>query len=88
MRLSAKQRDFLEKVAVHETPTYHFPEGLPLYVSHTFMEFSFNTEGDRSRWLENLEQRGLISRSGPSACFIRLTDSGRAAIAKVPGSAA
>lgn len=86
-RLSDKQRDFLEQVAASEMPTDNFPEGLPLYISHTFMQFKFNTEGERRRWLENLEKRGLISLRGHGGCFVRLTDAARAVIAKATGGA-
>ena len=87
-RLSAKQREFLEDVATSETPTYNFPEGLPFYMGHLFMEFCFNTEGERRRWVDNIEARGLIKRTRGGGCFVRLTDAGRAAIAKASESAA
>lgn len=81
-RLSAKQREFLEWVANSEAPTQNFPEGLPLYMGHLFMEFYFNTEGERRRWVGNIEARGFIKRAGNRGCFVRLTDAGRAAISE------
>jgi hypothetical protein len=81
-KLSAKQRDFLQMVGVSETPTPNYPDGLPLYMGHLFMEFSFNTESERRRWVDNVEARGFIKRTGAGGCFVRLTDSGRAALAK------
>lgn len=78
-RLSEKQRVFLADIAAAETPTDDYPDGLPFYTRHTHMEFQFNTAGDRERWYANLEKRGLITRTGNSKCFVRLTDAGRAA---------
>ncbi|MBT2299204.1 hypothetical protein J7E70_01880 [Variovorax paradoxus] len=83
-RLSDKQREFLATIAQSETPTDDFPKGLPLYLSHTFMEFKFNTDSERQRWYRNLETRGLITLTGSGRCFVRLTDSGRAAIQEAP----
>jgi hypothetical protein len=80
MRLSEKQRGFLSRVAASETPTDDCPAGLPLYLSHTFMQFQFNTEGERRRWFDNLQKRGLITLE--KECFARLTELGRSAIAK------
>lgn len=86
-RLSEKQLWLLEQVRGHETPTDDFKGGLPLYVSHTFMHLEFDTEGERRRFFENLERRGLISRSGPGGCFVRLTDRGRTVCSKTPNRA-
>ena len=79
-RLSEKQRDFLSDIATSETPTDDFPQGLPLYLSFTYMEFRFNTDGERTRWYRNLETRGFIKLTGSGGCFARLTDAGRAAL--------
>lgn len=84
--LSEKQLVFLTRIASSEIPTEGWPEGLPLYASHRFMEFEFNTEGERRRWFQNLESRGLVTCK--NGCFFRLTDAGRAAIAKATGGAA
>lgn len=87
LRLSEKQREFLADIATSETPTEDHPQGLPFYLRHTHMEFRFNTASERERWYRNLETRGLIVRTGYSHCFVRLTDAGRAAIAKATGNA-
>ena len=79
-QISLKQREFLATIAQNEQPTDDFPGGLPLYLSHTFMEFRFNTASERQRWYENLEKRGLITLTGNGKCFARLTDTGRMAV--------
>lgn len=81
IKVSDKQMGFLRTVAQSEAPTDDFPNGLPFYLSHTHMEFQFNTAGERERWYQNLETRGLITRTGNGKCFARLTDDGRTAIA-------
>lgn len=83
-RLSEKQREFLGKVAAHEAPTDDFPDGTPLYLSHTFMAFEFNYESERDRWVQNLEARGFVTIRNRN--FVRLTDAGRSAIAHATGS--
>ena len=80
-RISDKQREFLEAIARSEKPTDDFPEGLPIYLSITFMEFRFNSDAERTRWYKNIESRGLITLSGNGKCFARLTDAGRAILA-------
>lgn len=81
-RLSNKQLSFLGAAAACEIPSDDFPNGLPLYVHSRFMEFDFNSESEKLRWVRNLEARGLVSADGPMGCFVRLTAAGRAAITK------
>jgi hypothetical protein len=84
-RLSEKQRKFLQRVVTETRPTDDFPDGLPLYMNHRFMEFDFNTERERALWVSNMEARGFISRSGSGGCFVRPTDAGRAALQATGG---
>lgn len=79
-RLSEKQLVFLQDIAASETPSEDYPQGLPFYTRHTHMEFQFTTVSERERWYRNLESRGLITRTGLGKCFVRLTDTGRAAL--------
>lgn len=87
-RLSEKQESFLRTVAASEASTDDFPEGVPFYTRHTYMEFDFYSAGDRERWYQNLETRGLITRTGNGKCFVRLTDAGRAALASIDAAQA
>lgn len=79
-RLSEKQLVFLSRVASSETPTEGWPQGLPLCVNHRFMEYDFLTEAERDRWLANLVTRGFVTCHHRH--FYRLTDAGRAAVAR------
>lgn len=79
-RLSDKQLFFLQCVIASETPSDRFEHGLPLYVHGRFMEFEFNTEGEKLRWIKKLIERGLVTAGGPMNCFVRITKSGRAAV--------
>lgn len=80
MRLSDKQKEFLCTIFESEKPTDNFPDGIPLYLSHTFMEFRFNTWSERERFYKNLENRGFIVRTGCSKSFARLTDLGKTTV--------
>lgn len=85
IRISNKQRIVLEDIQASETQSYN-GKTVPLYIEHISREvqFSWNLESDRKRWLENLEARGLLRIEKGS--FLRLTDCGRDAI-KVGGPA-
>ena len=76
-RLSDKQRRLLTQIAACEIPSDDFPNGLAFYVSARFEDENFNSLSECRRWLENLEARRLIKRTGAGGCFLRLTDAGR-----------
>lgn len=89
-RVSAKQQRFLELVEVANRPVtiievMEEKRSLPHYVGNDFAySWGFLSEGAATRWLQNLESRGFITIEKDT--FVRITDSGRAAIAQQRGS--
>ena len=74
MRLSRRQIDvLLGLVGTNNADT------VSVYIEHLPRKNSFDSDREREKFLENLQRRGLISVR--SKCFIRITDSGVAAIA-------
>jgi CTP-dependent riboflavin kinase len=78
-RISNKQRIVLEDILASEATAYN-GKPIPLYIEHILAEvqFSWNSEAERQRWLENLEARDLLRIE--KGHFLRLTDRGRKAL--------
>lgn len=72
IRISNKQRVVLEDIQASEP--------LPLYVENITdeVQFSWDSEAERKRWLKNLEARDLLRIE--KGCFLRITDRGRDAL--------
>ncbi len=85
IRISNNQRIVLEDIQASEESQYN-GKNIPLYIESIpdEVQFSWNSEAERKRWLENLEARGLLRIENGS--FLRITDRGREAI-KVGGPA-
>lgn len=84
-RLSVKQVKFLTIVEVQNRPVFielahKEPTSLPHYVGLEFAyKWGFRSEGDATRWLENLQARGLLKLDKRD--FVRITDAGKQALA-------
>lgn len=84
-RLSAKQVKFLQIVEVQNRPVllelaHKQPTSIPHYVGNDFAyNWAFRSEGEATRWLENLQSRGLLTIE--KTHFVRITDAGKQAIA-------
>lgn len=78
MRISAKQRQFLE--AIRDMPQYR--PGVPLGLCWTNIPgsvwFSFRTESAVQRWIQSMRDRGLIRIENQH--FYYLTEAGMKAI--------
>lgn len=73
MRLSQRQIDVLQGlVGTNSADT------VSVYIEHLPRKNSFDSDREREKFIENLQRRGLISIR--NKCFIRITDSGVAAI--------
>jgi len=85
IRISNKQRIVLEDIQASEMSQYN-GKAVPLYIESIpdEVQFSWNSEAERKRWLESLEARDLLRIEKGS--FLRITDRGREAI-KVGGPA-
>lgn len=85
IRISNKQRIVLEDIQASEMYEYN-GKPVPLYIEAIpeEVQFSWDTEAERKRWLEKLEARDLLRIEKGS--FLRITDRGREAI-KVGGPA-
>lgn len=85
IRISNKQRIVLEDIQASEASQYN-GRAIPLYIESIpdEVQFSWNSETERMRWLESLEARDLLRIEKGS--FLRITDRGREAI-KVGGPA-
>jgi hypothetical protein len=79
IRISNKQRIVLEDIDAAEQHVYQGKK-VPLYIEHITdeVQFSFNSERERARWLEAMEARSLIVIE--RGCFLRLADMGRDAL--------
>jgi CTP-dependent riboflavin kinase len=85
IRLSNKQRILLEDIQASETHE-HNGKKVPLYIEHITdeVQYSFNSKAERRRWLENMEERGLILID--KGYFLRLADKGAEALAAGPAA--